>query len=413
MEAVELLPEGFTHPGSPNGIFKKETDIMDVWFDSGTSHHAAFKQTYNVYPSDLYLEGADQYRGWFNSSISTGVATTGVAPFKAVLTHGFTLDGEGRKMSKSLGNTIDPIQVCNESGADILRLWVASVDYQADCRISKEIIAQNSEAYRKIRNTFRFMLGNLFDFEPETDCIEYAKLPESDQYMMCLLSDLIEKIHNAYKNYAFDEVYRSALTYMTNQLSSYYLDYTKDILYIEKADSHARRSIQTVIYHTTKALATLLTPLIPHTTEEVYKYFVGKKEASIYLENMPEAVKYENAEELKAKYAEFMLVRNDVLKALENARNAKVIGKSFSAKLSIKPTMAVKTLLENMNINLQRVFIVSDFELVDGELEGESFESGIILVTPAQGVICSRCWQVVPSVNEEELCPRCHEILNK
>ena len=413
MEAVDLLPAGFTHPGSPNGIFKKETDIMDVWFDSGTSHHAAFKQTYNVYPSDLYLEGADQYRGWFNSSISTGVATTGVAPFKTVLTHGFTLDGEGRKMSKSLGNTIDPIQVCNESGADILRLWVASVDYQADCRISKEIISQNSEAYRKIRNTFRFMLGNLFDFNPETDCIEYANLPEADQYMMCLLSDLIEKIHNAYNNYAFDEVYRSALTYMTNQLSSYYLDYTKDILYIEKANSHARRSIQTVIYHTTKALATLLTPLIPHTTEEVYKYFVGNKEASIYLENMPVAEKYENAEELKAKYAEFMLLRNDVLKALENARNAKIIGKSFSAKLSIKPTESVQKLIDSMNINLQRVFIVSEFEVVNGELVGETFDSGVILVKPAEGVVCSRCWQVVPSVNEDELCPRCHEILNK
>lgn len=411
LDAKDLLPAGYTHPGSPNGEFRKETDIMDVWFDSGTSHTSAFKQTYNVYPSDLYLEGADQYRGWFNSSISTGVAVFGVAPYKTVITHGFTLDGEGRKMSKSLGNTIDPIQVCNESGADILRLWVASVDYQADCRISKDIINQNSEAYRKIRNTFRFMLGNLFDFDPEKDAISYENLPESDQYMECLLSDLIEKVHNAYNKYAFDEVYRTCLTFMTNQLSSYYLDYTKDILYIEKANSLARRSIQTVIYDITKALACLLTPLIPHTTEEVYKYLVGAKKESIYLERMPEALKHENGQALIEKYAKFMEVRNDVLKALENARNQKVIGKSFSAKLSIQPSSATKELLESMNLNLQRLFIVSEFVLVDSLENGEEFESGKILVEPAVGTVCSRCWQVVPSVNEDELCPRCAEIL--
>lgn len=411
LDAKELLPEGYTHPGSPNGIFKKETDIMDVWFDSGTSHHSAFRKTYSHYPADLYLEGADQYRGWFNSSISTGVAVTGVSPYKKILTHGFTLDGEGRKMSKSLGNTIDPIQVCNESGADILRLWVSSVDYQADCRISKEIIAQNSEAYRKIRNTFRFMLGNLFDFNPSTDLIEYENLPEEDKYMMILLQDLIEKTHESYSKYAFDEVYRNTLSYMTNQLSSYYLDYTKDILYIDKANSHARRSIQTVIYHTVYALATLLTPLIPHTTEEVYKYFVGEKKESIYLERMPIAKKYEDAEIIKEKYNKFMLFRDDVLKALENARNNKVIGKSFSAKLTICPSAEVKTLLESLQVNLQRVFIVSQLVVTDDAINGEKFESGEILVEPAQGTICSRCWQVVEHVNEDELCERCANIL--
>ncbi len=411
LDAKELLPDGFTHQGSPNGIFRKENDIMDVWFDSGTSHQGAFRKTYNVYPADLYLEGADQYRGWFNSSISTGVAVTGVSPYKKILTHGFTLDGEGRKMSKSLGNTIDPIQVCNESGADILRLWVSSVDYQADCRISKEIIAQNSEAYRKIRNTFRFMLGNLFDFNPATDLIKYEDLPEEDKYMMVLLQDLIEKTHESYNKYSFDEVYRNILSYMTNQLSSYYLDYTKDILYIDKADSLARRSIQTVIYHTTFALATMLTPLIPHTTEEVYKYFVGEKKESIYLERMPQAVKYNDSEEIKNKYNNFMLYRDDVLKALENARNNKVIGKSFNAKLYLAPNKEVQKLLDSLKVNLQRLFIVSQLEVVDHLENGEEFESGKILVEPAQGEICSRCWQVVDHLNEDELCERCAKIL--
>lgn len=411
LEAKDLLPEGYTHPGSPNGIFRKENDIMDVWFDSGTSHHAAFRKTYNAYPADLYLEGADQYRGWFNSSISTGVAVTGIAPYKQILTHGFTLDGEGRKMSKSLGNTIDPIQVCNESGADILRLWVSSVDYQADCRISKEIIAQNSEAYRKIRNTFRFMLGNLFDFNPATDAVKYEDLPEEDKYMMILLQDLIAKTHESYNNFSFDEVYRNILSYMTNQLSSYYLDYTKDILYIDKANSLARRSIQTVIYHTTFALATMLTPLIPHTTEEVYKYFVGEKKESIYLERMPQPVAYSDGEEIKNKYNKFLNLRTDVLKALENARNNKVIGKSFNAKLTIKPTAETKELIESINVNLQRVFIVSQLEIADNDINGEKFETGTILVEPAQGTVCSRCWQVVHEVNEDELCERCAAIL--
>ena len=412
MDASDLLPKGFKHPGSPNNIFKKETDIMDVWFDSGSSHHSAFQKRFNVYPADLYLEGSDQYRGWFNSSISTGVALTNKAPYKQVLTHGFTLDGLGRKMSKSLGNTIDPIQVCNESGADILRLWVASVDYQADCRISKEIIAQNSDAYRKIRNTFRFMLGNLFDFNPSQDYIKYEDLPMEDKYMQCLLQDLIKHVQEAYQNYAFDEVSRTILSFMSNELSSYYLDYTKDVLYIDKANSHERRSIQSVIYDMTKALATLLTPLIPHTTEEVYKYLVGDKKLSIYLETMVKPKVLKGSEEIKTLFNQFMLLRNDCLKALENARNNKIIGKSFNAKLVIKPTEAMKEIIAQCNFPLSRLMIVSKLVIVDELEEGEDFETAKIFVAPADGVVCSRCWQVVDHVGEDELCDRCHNILN-
>ena len=410
-DAKELLPEGYTHPGSPNGKFTKETDIMDVWFDSGSSHQASLKAKYGVYPADVYLEGSDQYRGWFNSSISTGVALTGEAPYKTVITHGFTLDGEGRKMSKSLGNTIDPLNVCKEFGADILRLWVAGVAYQSDMRISKDLIKQTSDAYRKIRNTFRFMLGNLFDFNPDTDMINYQDLSEVDQYVLCTANELIAKVQTAYQKYEFDEVYRSILTYMTNDLSSFYLDFTKDILYIEKADSHARRSIQTVIYKVALALAKLLTPIIPHTTDEVYSYMPGNKEDSIYLCDMPECVKYPNADELLVKFEGFNALRNDVLKALEEARNEKVIGKSFSAQVTLYPTPATSKLIKTLNFNLGQVFIVSKFNISNTPIEGVQYESGTIKVEAAEGVVCSRCWQVVDSINENELCPRCAEVI--
>lgn len=410
MDAKDLLPKGFTHPGSPNGIFTKETDIMDVWFDSGSSHHSAFKKRFNVYPADLYLEGSDQYRGWFNSSISTGVALTGVAPYKRVVTHGFTLDGQGRKMSKSLGNTIDPIQVCNESGADILRLWVASSDYQADCRISKEIIAQNGEGYRKIRNTFRFMLGNLFDFDPKKDRIPYDELNKEDQFIECLLEEMVKEMHEAYENLNYADVYRGALAFMTNQLSSYYFDYAKDVLYIEKFNSHNRRSLQTVIYDLALKLACLLTPIIPHTTEEVYKYLVGEKKESIYLERMPKYIKHENSEELIADYNQILRLRDDALKAMENARNEKIIGKSFTAKLYIKPLDEISAIINKYQIPLQRLFIVSQLEIVDS-LDGEKYDTAIIKVVPAEGVECKRCHQYVDHVNEDELCDRCIEVL--
>lgn len=331
-EAKDLLPEGFTHPSSPNGKFTKENDIMDVWFDSGTSHHAALKLKYGVEQADVYLEGSDQYRGWFNSSLTTSVALTGKAPYKTVISHGFTLDGEGHKMSKSLGNTIDPIASCNEFGADIFRLWVASVEYQADFKMSKELLKQVSEAYRKIRNTFRFLLGNLFDFNPISDSISYDKMAEIDQYMMCKLNEVVKNVHNAYNNYEFSEVFRTILNFMTNELSSFYLDFTKDILYIDDAEANSRRSIQTVLYETLKALTTLFTPIIPHTAEEVYKYMPGIKEESIYLVDMYQPTLFKGSDEILSKYEDLMKVRDDVLKALEEARSEKVIGKSLNAK---------------------------------------------------------------------------------
>lgn len=412
-DATELLPKGYTHPGSPNGKFTKETDIMDVWFDSGTSHIAALKQRYGVSQADVYLEGSDQYRGWFNSSLSTSVAVTGEAPYKTVISHGFTLDAEGRKMSKSLGNTIDPLAVCKEFGADILRLWVASVDYQADMRISKDILKQISDSYRKIRNTYRFLLGNLFDFDPLKDAVEYSKLNEIDQYILIRLNEVIETTCNAYDQYAFADVYRTVLNFMSNELSSFYLDFTKDVLYIDEKDSLARRGIQTVFYEVLKSLVLLMNPIIPHTAEEVYSYMPGNKKESVYLEAMPVVKHYDNEKEILAKYSQFMALRDDVLKALELARNEKVIGKSLNAKVLINPAPRVSKLFFALKIDLAQVFIVSSFEIVTCSLNGETYDSGVIEVRPAEGVTCARCWQVVPEVDEDGLCPRCAHIVEK
>lgn len=410
-EAKDLLPEGYTSPHSPNNIFTKETDIMDVWFDSGSSHHASMVLSGQPYPADLYLEGSDQYRGWFNSSLSTGIAITKKAPYRAVLTHGFALDGEGRKMSKSLGNTIDPQDIVKRYGADILRLWVAGSEYTADIRISDEIMKQAAENYRKIRNTFRFLLGNLSDFNPETDRIPYEQMPEIDQIMMNLLNNLIDKVVNAYENYQFDEVYRSILTYMTNELSAFYLDFTKDVLYIETVDNPERRSIQTVFYENLSALVRLLTPIIPHTTEEVYSHMPYEKEESVYLTNMPKSLRYANGTVLLNKYEQFKELRSDVLKALEEARNNKIIGKSLASKVVLKPSEATLKLLNSFKVDLAKVFIVSEFVVTSEDIDGDEYESGIIQVSAREGHVCGRCWKVVDEVNEEDLCNRCNNII--
>ncbi len=412
-EAKDLLPEGYTHQGSPNGAFTKENDIMDVWFDSGTSHHAALLKKYGTCVADVYLEGSDQYRGWFNSSLITSVALENKAPYKTVISHGFTLDGQGRKMSKSLGNTIDPLAVCNEFGADILRLWVSSVAYQSDVPISKELLKQISESYRKIRNTLRFLLANVFDFNPQENSIPYQNLNEVDKYIMCRLNEVIKDVHNAYNTYQFDVVYRSILNFLTNDLSSFYLDFTKDILYIHDANSQERRSIQTVFYQCLSAITTLLTPILPHTMDEVYNYMPGEKLESIYLCDMVRPVYYDGSDALINKYTRFMKLRDDVLKALEQARNEKIIGKSLNAHVMIWPTDDVVKDLADLHANLAQLFIVSKCEIVNNLEDGFEYESGKILVKACVGHTCARCWQIVDHVDEDGLCERCVEVVSK
>ncbi|HRY78453.1 MAG TPA: isoleucine--tRNA ligase, partial [Candidatus Izemoplasmatales bacterium] len=406
----ELLPEGYTHPDSPNGVFTKETDIMDVWFDSGSSHHGGMMEKGLPYPADLYLEGSDQYRGWFNSSLTTGVATMGKSPYRTVVSHGFVLDGEGRKMSKSLGNVVDPIKIANTLGADIFRLWVASVAYQSDVRISDELINQVTETYRKIRNTFKFMLGNLFDFDYHVDAVAWDSLPEIDRFLLVKTDRLLRECLGAYEEFKFDEVTRRIANFV-NFISSFYLDFTKDILYIERADAPARRAVQTVIHRMTDVLLRLLTPILPHTASEAYGFLAHRDEEDVYLLDMP-AVRYENAE-LEARYDRFLSFRETVLKALEEARAAKVIGKSFNAKLVLYPKGETVDLLDRCQINLQQVFIVSQLEIRKdgyGAFKGDDVS---IDVLPAEGIVCDRCWQVVGHVDEDGLCDRCRSVLSR
>ena len=422
-EAKDLLPEGFTHPGSPNGIFTKETDIMDVWFDSGSSHEGVLRNRPELkFPADMYLEGSDQYRGWFNSSITTSVAINGVAPYKAVLSQGFTLDGEGRKMSKSLGNTIVPETVIKQMGADILRLWVSSVDYEADVRVSMDILAQVSEVYRKIRNTMRFLLANTTDFDSKANRVAYEDLRSVDKYMMVRLNQTIEQIRKeGYDKYNFLYIYRTVVNFLTVDLSSFYLDFAKDVVYIEAADNHERRCMQTVFYDTAVALTKLLTPIIPHTAEEIWSY-LKEEEEYVQLAEFPEVETFANQEELLDMWKAFMDFRDDVLKALEVARNEKLIGKSMEAKVTVYPNEQVRALLTALNTNLPQLLIISpDFFTVSEEgpasapEAAQKFEDVAILVERAEGHVCDRCRQVKAKLSDHEhlehVCEHCAEVI--
>lgn len=393
-EAKELLPEGFTHPGSPNGEFTKEQDIMDVWFDSGSSHQAVLEERDDlVRPADLYLEGSDQYRGWFNSSLSTAVAVTGKAPYKGVLSHGFTLDKEGRKMSKSLGNTIDPTKVAKQLGAEILRLWVSSVNYQADHPVSDDILKQVAEVYRKIRNTFRFLHGNLFDFDPAVNAVPVEELREVDQYIMIKLNKLIDKVKKAYDDYEFAVVYHAIHNFCTIELSSFYLDFAKDVVYIEHADHPDRRSMQTVFYETLMALVKLTAPILPHTADELWSHLSFVEEPSVQLTDMPEGVLVPQAEATEAKFDRFMEVRDDVLKALEIARNEKVIGRSLEASVTLYATDEVKNLLASIKEDVKQLFIISELTVEDeqhADASAPEYTSGRIVVQKAEGELCER-----------------------
>lgn len=421
-EAKDLLPEGFTHPSSPNGKFTKETDIMDVWFDSGSSHEAVLRQRENLtFPADMYLEGSDQYRGWFNSSITTSVAINGVSPYKSVLSQGFTLDGEGRKMSKSLGNTIVPGKVINQMGADILRLWVSSVDYEADVRVSMDILNQVSEVYRKIRNTMRFLLANTNDFEPSKHAVAYDELRSVDKYMLIRLNEVIKTIReDGYDKYDFTQIYKTVVNFLTVDLSSFYLDFAKDVVYIQAEDSYERRCMQTVFYQAAVALTKLLTPIIPHTAEEIWTY-LKEEEEYVQLAELPSYEEFPNQAELLDTWKAFMDFRDKVLKALEEARNEKVIGKSLEAKVTIYPNEQVRVMLTALDADLAQLLIVSpDSFSISKEAEPENamkFDDVAILVEKAEGEVCDRCRQVRTTVGEDEklphLCASCAHIVEE
>ncbi|AQQ53788.1 isoleucine--tRNA ligase [Planococcus lenghuensis] len=418
-EAKDLLPEGFTHPASPNGKFTKELDIMDVWFDSGSSHQGVLEERDDLqYPADLYLEGSDQYRGWFNSSLTTSVAINGIAPYKGILSHGFVLDGHGRKMSKSLGNITVPAKVINQLGADILRLWVASVDFTADVRVSDENFKQVSEVYRKIRNTLKFLHGNLFDFNEQEHRVAYEDMREMDQYMVMKLRGMVETATKGYETYEFPAVYHALNTFCATDLSAFYLDVAKDVVYIEQADHPHRRAMQTVMFDSLKALVKLASPIIPHTADEMWSY-LDQPEASVQLTDFPEIEAFPVFADLEEKWEAFMEVRDDVLKALEEARAAKTIGKSLEAKVTVYGNEETKALLASLDENVGQLFIVSDYEFggepanaPDGALK---LDKVTVSVEKAPGEKCARCWMVSEELGESEehpdLCPRCTSVV--
>ena len=412
-DAKELLPEGYTHPGSPNGEFTKEMDIMDVWFDSGTSHQGCCALRDDLtYPADLYLEGSDQYRGWFNSSLITSVAVSGVAPYKELVSAGFVMDGNGNKMSKSLGNVISPNDVGKELGAEIIRLWSASVDYTQDVRISKDILKQVSETYRKIRNTFRFLLGNLYNgsFNNKTDLVVYENLEELDKYMVLKFEKVVAKVLDYYENYQFNSITTELINFFNVELSSFYLDYGKDILYIEGEDSHKRQSMLTVLYTVLSKSVRLLAPILSFTTEEVYDNMPYEDAESVHLTDFPVKNLIDD-EVLEAKWDKLLEVRDDVNKALEESRNEKVIGKSLEAAVEVYSNDAEVVELLNSVDNLNQFFIVS--KVAVKENDGVAYDLATVKVTKAEGHRCDRCWNIVDEVNEEDLCPRCASILNK
>lgn len=406
----QLLPKNY-HPDQQK--FTKEKDIMDVWFDSGTSHWNLWKKYHWVYPVDVYLEGSDQFRGWFNSSLITAVISDQKkAPYKTVLANGFVNDENGKKMSKSIGNVVDPLQVCNEYGADILRLWTASVDFLEESRIGTLILKQVSENYRKIRNTMRFLLGNLFDFQ-EKDLVSNFDIV--DQYLLIKIVKFQKEVQSAYDNYQFHQVIILTNNFINNDLSSFYLDFIKDILYVEKSNSVERRTVQTVLYYILRVLLFNLHPILIHTTEEAYRYFnIKNKKSSLMLEEKLDLEQLITDENNVINIANKLLqLRTDVNLALEKARNDKLIGKSLEAKVIITLKKSYEQ-LETIS-NLSKILIVSEVEIIDevNKLQNE-YDTSFINIIKKEGIKCCRCWIIVDKIEIiNEICLRCQRVLKK
>ena len=409
MTEEELMPEGCKCENCGGTEFKKETDIMDVWFDSGSTHESVVAER-GLPEADLYLEGSDQYRGWFQSSLLTSVATKGKAPYKEVLSHGYTVDGQGRKMSKSEGNVIAPQEMIKQYGADILRLWVLSSDYQSDVSISKDIMKQVAEVYRKIRNTARYILGNMNDFDVN-NTVKYEDLQELDKWALMKLNHLIKDCTKAFDNYDFNRAYQALNTFCVVDMSNFYLDIIKDRLYTRKQDSLERRAAQTTMYEILSALVRIIAPMTSFTAEEIWKYMPHKEnenEESIMLEYWPKIdEKYEN-KELEEKWNKIIKVKEEAAKALEMARAEKVIGHSLNAKVIINAEKENYEFLKGKEELLQEVFIVSGVELN----EAKEFS---VEVKPADGEKCERCWMYSTTVGEDKenptICHKCSEAL--
>ena len=420
-DASEILPAGTKCKKCGCEKFRKETDIMDVWFDSGSSHAAVLMEHPGLqWPADLYLEGADQYRGWFQSSLLTSVAWKGVAPYKAVCTHGWVVDAQGKTMHKSLGNGIAPEEVTDKFGADILRLWVASSDYHSDIRISNDILKQLSEVYRKIRNTARYILGNLYDFNPDTDSVADDQLHELDRWALARMDEVAKECNEGYEEFDFHQVYHAIHNFCTVDLSNFYLDIIKDRLYVEKPDSVSRRAAQTVIYRILRDMTLVFAPILAFTCEEIWanlpKSSDHNPEACVFNE-MPKGKAGDETAEFMAKWERIRKIRDDVNKALENARNQKTIGKSLEAQVTLKADGELYAFLKENEAVLEPVFIVSKVVLEQGAVAQTTAETeGLeVTVSKAHGEKCERCWAYSDTVGKDEkhptLCARCAAII--
>lgn len=422
-DAEYFLPDGFKcpHCGKSNG-FEKESDIMDVWFDSGSSHAAVCrKRPYLKWPADVYLEGADQYRGWFQSSLLTSVAAGDGAPYKQIITHGWTVDGEGRKMSKSLGNGIAPQEIISKYGADILRLWVASADYHADIRISPEILKQISDNYRKLRNTARYCLGNLYDFDPDKDMVSNDELEELDKYALMKLDEVIAIARKGYDEYEYHTTAHALHNFCVVDMSNFYFDVLKDRLYTTASDSKSRRAAQTVLYKVLDALTLILTPILAFTCDEIWtamKHDKSRNPEGPLFNTIPTADYIETDEAFIAKWDRIHEIRTDVQKALELARNEKVIGKPLEAKVTLYADGELADFLNSELESLPEIFITSAVEIADGEGEFKGDVKGLsITVNKADGEKCERCWKFSDTVGQDSehptLCAHCAETMKQ
>jgi isoleucyl-tRNA synthetase len=414
--AEQLVPAGTKCPKCSGTSFEKENDILDVWFDSGVSHAGVLEPNPGLgSPADLYLEGSDQHRGWFHSSLLESVGTRGVAPYKGVLTHGFVLDGQGRKMSKSMGNVVAPEDVIKKFGADILRLWCAAQDYRDDTRISQEILTRVSEAYRRIRNTCRYILGSIHDFDPKANMVAFADMPEIDRWALHKLELLKERILTAYQQMEFHVIYQDINAFCTVEMSAFYLDILKDRVYTSKVDSLERRSAQSVMYTILDTLVRLLAPVLSFTADEVWRHMPARVEESVHLALFPELEPEWKNEELAGRWERIIKVRADVSKALELARTAKTIGHSLDAAVALTAPDELMTFLKGYEAQLSSILIVSKVTLLP-ELSGEGWKSetqaGLeIQVSAAPGVKCERCWYYSEELGSDSehptICPKC------
>ena len=419
----ELLPVGTKCSKCSSTHFEKEKDIMDVWFDSGVSHEAVCeKRDYLSSPADLYLEGADQYRGWFQSSLLTSVAMGKGAPYKNVVTHGWVVDGEGHKQSKSLGNGIAPDEVIKKYGADILRLWVASSDYHSDIRISEDILKQLSESYRKIRNTARFIISNLNDFSPDTDMIDLNEIEPIDKWALCMVRELSEKSINAYEKFEFHQVYHGIHNFCVVDMSNFYLDVLKDRLYVEKNNSHTRRAAQTAMFIILDTMTRIIAPILAYTSEEIWSFMPHGKDCDnshVIFNDIRKNCDVMCDDEFKQRWNKLHLIRENVSKVLELARKEKLIGSSLEASVELHCTSELYDFMQSTKEDLGHILITSEVDIIngnDGEIQCETLPNLSITVKRAKGQKCQRCWNYSETVGMNEkypdVCARCASILN-